>query len=323
MLGPGDTAWGARLQSPHDDYFLYTLGAPMGAKGGSGTVHQLLPRTNPPLVAKLYHGQALDRIRQERRYAQRVIALARHRDELAKALPFATWPRRLIFSDKHPRDPQASLLGFSMERLVGTTSLYDLIASESARFKLSPDNTAYICITLADQIARMHRHPWTFVFGDLSPNNVHVTARFDQVRFIDTDGFQFDYNNGKYAFALSGLTNTFKSPGADAMLASTGRVNTQHDDFVLAILIFMLLMAQKGFGLLHPFQSGGSNEDDNINARRFPFDDTSMAVPPVLRNAYASLPQTLRDTFTRAFTRPSPVPAAEWTIVLSQYRRSL
>lgn len=323
LLGPGDCAWGARLHPQKDDYFKFTLGEPMGTVGGAGAVYQLMPRSEPPLVAKVYNDRVLQLIRNDRKYAQRIIALALHRDDLAKSLPFATWPRRLIFAQKNPADPQQELLGFTMERLVGTTSLIDLITQKNTRFKITPDTTAFLCITLADQIARMHRHPWTFVFGDLSPNNVHVTANLAQVRFIDTDGFQFDYNNGKYTFRLSGLTTGFKSPGADAALQKTGRLTTTHDDFVLAILLFMLLMADKNMPI-HPFQCGDTPEDVRIEKRQFPLSDPAQfPLPAPVTAAWNTLPLELRDTFTRTFTGPTPVPAAEWVTILTNYRRCL
>lgn len=323
MLGPGDCAWGARLLPKSDDYFQYTLSDAMGSAGGSGAVFQLLPRSNPPLVVKLYNDRILQRIRTDRKFAQRIIALALHRDELAQSLPFATWPRRLIFTQKTPPNAQQALLGFTMERLVSTTPLLDFMTQQNARLKVTPDTTAYICITLADQVARLHRHPWTFVFGDMSPNNIHISANNAHVRFIDTDSFQFDYNNGKYAFALSGLTNGFKSPGADTAMQARGRLTPHHDDFVLAILIFMALMADHGMPI-HPFQSGDIPEDARIEKREFPFANPSaFKIPPPVLAAYQRLPQNLRDAFTGTFTRPVPIPASEWVTILSNYRRCL
>lgn len=323
LLGPGDCAWGARLHSIKDDYFKFTLGEPMGTAGGAGAVYQLMPRTEPPLVAKLYNDKVLNIIRSDKKYAQRIIALAFHRDELAKSLPFATWPRRIIFTHKNPDDAQQALLGFTMERLVGTTSLIDLITQQNARLKITPDTTAYLCITLANQVALLHRHPWAFVFGDMSPNNIHVTADLAQVRFIDTDGFQFDYNNGKYNFRLSGLTPGFKSPGSDAVMQSHGRLTSTHDDYVLAILLFMLLMADKGMPI-HPFQSGDTPEDARIERRQFPLAETAQfPLPKPVIDAWNTRPHELRATFIRAFTAPTPVKAAEWVKVLSNYRRCL
>ncbi|HEX2842156.1 hypothetical protein [Hyphomicrobium sp.] len=295
----------------------------MGTAGGAGAVYQLMPRTDPPLVAKIYNDKVLQFIRSDRKYAQRIIALGLHRDELAKSLSFATWPRRLIFNEREPKDAQQALLGFTMERLVGTTSLIDLVTQQNARFKITPDTTAFLCITLAAQLARMHRHPWTFVFGDMSPNNFHITADLTKVRFIDTDGFQFDYNNGMYTFRLSGLTPGFKSPGADASLQRTGRLTTTHDDFVLAILLFMMLMADKGMPI-HPFQCGDTPEDVRIEKRQFPLSDpVQFPLPAPVVAAWNELPQKLRDAFTRTFTGPTPIPAAEWETILTDYRRCL
>lgn len=323
LLGPGDTAWGARLRTQNEDYFRFTLGELMGSKGGAASVYQLMPRTDPPLVAKIYNDKVLQIIRTDRKYAQRIIALGLHRDNLAEALPFATWPRRVIFKDRDPKDAQQALLGFTMERLVGTTSLIDLITQQNARFKITPDTTAFLCITIAGQLSRMHDHPWAFVFGDMSPNNIHVTADLTKVRFIDTDGFQFNYNNGQYSFRLSGLTPGFKSPGADAAMMSTGRLATTHDDFVLAILLFMLLMADKGMPI-HPFQSGDVPEDVRIEKRQFPLSDTAQyPLPAPVIAAWNELPQTLRDAFTRTFTGPTPIPAAQWETILTDYRRCL
>lgn len=323
MLGPGDNAWGARLQPHGQDYFQYTVSEPTGDQGGTSAVFQLLPRTRPPLVAKLYNDQILNRIHTDRKYAQRIFVLATHRDELAHALPFATWPRRLIFDRKKPVNPQTSVLGFTMERLDGTTSIADYVYQRNVRLKATPSTTAYIAISMADQLARMHRHPWTFVFGDMSQNNIHISADGTRVHFIDTDGFQFDYNNSQYLFTLSGLTPGFKSPGADASLAATGRVTTTHDDFVLAILIFMLLMADKGCPT-HPFSWGNSTEDSNIEQQRFPLaDPVRFPLPPAIVEAWNKLPKDIRDTFIRTFTGPVPVRATEWVKTLSDYRRCL
>ncbi len=323
LLGPGDYAWGARLHPQKDDYFQFTLGEPMGTVGGAGAVYQLMPRSTPPLVAKVYNDRVLQRIRSDRKYAQRIIALALHGNELAKSLPFATWPRRVIFSERNPKNPQQALLGFTMERLVGTVSLLDIITQKNTRVRVTPNVTAYLAITLADQIARLHRHPWTFVFGDLSPNNIHVTADLSQVRFIDTDGFQFDYNNGKYNFALSGLTPGFKSPGADAALQTSGRLTTTHDDYVLAILIFMLLMADQGMPT-HPFQCRDTPEDANIENRLFPLANPSQhRLPPPVIQAFNAIPEPVRNAFIKTFTSATPIPASQWVTLLSDYRRCL
>lgn len=322
MLAKGAQAWGALLKSPNDDYTQYKISDPL-QEGGSGSVHHLLPRTVPPLVAKLYKPETIARIRTDKKFMQRIVVLAAHREELIKDLPFATWPRRLLFTEKEPRSVQQSLIGFTMAQLVGTTSLTELFFHEPARVRLTPDHTVHIATVLADQVARLHRHPWGFVVGDLSPNNVHVSHDFNHIHLIDTDAFQFDYNNGAYAFELSGLTPSYKSPGAEAAMSITGRVTATHDDFVLAILIFMLLMMNAGYPV-HPFNALDHTEDELIENRAFPFDDPQrFPVNPAILQTYRTLPDEVRAAFTTAFTQRKPVPAANWTGILTQSRRLL
>lgn len=323
-LSPGGTVWGARLNWPNDDdYFSYTLAEPLGSPGGSATVYKLSPRTDPPLVAKLYNDSYLDLLRQDKKLLQRVVLLASNRDSLGADLPFATWPRRLLFSSNTPTNIQDELLGFSMERLNGTVSLHDLIYQEGARTRLTPDSNLHIAITIADQVARMHRHPWAFVFSDMSPNNIHVTPDLKHVRFIDTDCFQFEFKSSKYAFKPSGLTPTFTSPAAKARLTAGNALDATHDDFLLAMLIFMLLMAEKGFPI-HPFQSPGHDEDTLIDQRAFPFDNpAAYPVNPHILAAYMSIAAEVRAAFSQSFTQQPPLPAAEWASLLAKQRRSL
>lgn len=323
-LSAGGTVWGARLNWPNDDdYFSYTLAEPLGAPGGSATVYKLSPRTDPPLVGKLYHDSYLDLLRQDKKLLQRVVLLARHRDDLGTDLPFATWPRRLLFSSNTPTNVQDELLGFSMERLNGTVSLFDLIYQEDARTRLTPDANLHIAITISDQVARMHRHPWAFVFSDMSPNNIHVTPDLKHVRFIDTDCFQFQFKSSNYSFKASGLTPTFSSPSAKARITAGHTLDATHDDFLLAMLIFMMLMAEKGVPI-HPFQASGFDEDTLIQQRAFPFDNpTAYPVNAHILATYISLPAEIRAAFTRSFTQEPPLPAAEWAALLAKQRRLL
>ncbi len=98
-----------------------------------------------------------------------------------------------------------------MAELVGTVSLATLITDERTRFRLQRGQTAHILATIADQLSRMHKHGWGFVFGDMSPSNIHITHDHSKVLFIDTDSFQFDYTEGApFSFAITGLTPGYK-----------------------------------------------------------------------------------------------------------------
>lgn len=325
-LPTGSAVWGCRLnrEPTPDDYFQYTLGDSIGNPGGAGRAFKIHPRTDPPLVGKVYNPQLINRIKTDNKFSQRIVIMALHRDELHTSLPFATWPRRLLVTSKNPQRLQDHLVGFSMEMLTGTVSLWELISQEQNRLRITRQDTLYIATTIADQVARMHRHPWGFVFGDISPRNIHVTLDLAKVRFIDTDSFQFDYNQGKYSFFLSGLTPGYSSPGSRTILTAQGRLTATHDDFVLATLIFMMLMADHQYFDTHPFRSGDHNEDDLIDSRQFPYDaPQSYPVPGPMLEAYQSFAPDIRAAFTRSFTQPTPVTAKEWTDILIKQRRLL
>jgi len=327
-IKPGDTVWAVRLNpgSNQEHWTSFTIADLLGRPGISGSVHAIDKKTNPPICVKLYNTALLEKLRQDKRYSERIVVLAIHSAELHQQLPFILWPRRLIFSTRKPTDPdniRYALRGFSMARLIGTTSLTDLTHKPNTRIRITPHDTAHIAITLAGQLARMHAHPCRFIFGDMSPNNIHVTRDFSKVLFIDTDAYRFDYNNGFYDFPITGLTPSYKSPDSMAD-PDNGRLPPSHDDFVLAILIFKLLLAQLGFTTVHPFSSGEHKEDNLIRQRHFPYDNpTQYPLPPALLAAYKSLPDEVRATFSRAFTSSTPPTATEWVKVLTTYRRCL
>lgn len=318
--------WGARLDSGgNESWTPYRIGKRIG-KGGMGSVHEFTPVPQTPMLAKLFSPDMLARIKGDPKIAMRLAALAAHRDDIANALGFATWPRRMLFTKQRPRDKREiadTIVGFTMVRLQNTISLNQLLMDPDRRIRLTPHDTAHIAITLADQIGRMHKHKWGFVFGDFSPNNVHVGVTFKSVSFIDTDSFQFDFDASKYSFTLGGITPGYKSPGVDQQLKQTGRVTPAHDDFVLAIHLFQLFMVDRQMPR-HPFQTLDTPLDVMISKRAFPFDNPSAyPVPRPCLDAYASVPPPIRAAFSRSFTTPATVSAEEWSLLLSEYRRSL
>ncbi|WP_414463316.1 hypothetical protein [Hyphomicrobium sp. DY-1] len=317
----GATVWGARLhETEDDDWFEYKVVAPVGNAGGAGAVFTLSPDTEPPLVGKFYNPEVRAGMASDREAALRIIMPALHRDGLNQTLDFASWPRRILFDLKEPpaADLHKHVIGFTMEMLVGTKSLNTLLGKDIDRKNLTRERTIHIAITLADQLAKMHRHPWGFIFGDMSPMNIHITKDFSKVLFIDTDSFQFD--NGAFDCKLSGLTPDYSSPGGRAAVTANRQMTATHDDFVLAILIYQLLMRDLGFEC-HPFTLDGEDPDDVIDRRHFPMDagDTNN----FMKDAYAQLPDDIREAFTHSFTKDTPVTALQWIPLLTNYRRSL
>lgn len=321
----GSSIFGVSLNDPkNEDWTVYQVGKSLN-KGGFGSVHLLTPPMKHPLVAKIYTEAMRERIKRDPKIAMRLVALAQHRVAITKDLGFAVWPRRVLFAKRHlngTADIAANIVGFTMLQLFNTTSLFELMFNPEKRLRIRPVDLAHIAILIADQLARLHRHPWGFVFGDLSPNNIHISNDYNTVHFIDTDSFQFDFGTGKYSFPMENLTRLYKSPGAEAAIRAKQRITTTHDDFVLAVLVFQLLMTMSNVPR-HPFECLDHNPDTLMESRIFPMERLAQyPVPAIIVAAYNSLPPDIRDAFKRTFTGPTPVTADEWTQILSaHYRR--
>jgi DNA-binding helix-hairpin-helix protein with protein kinase domain len=327
-VAEGSTVWGVRVSSQPEEWRRFTVGKQVAEPGRFGVVHRLADKTDPPLVAKFYINDALDNLRSNLAYRQRIVALAHHRYHLShgNALPFAVWPRRILFTSRDPSevDIPRTIVGFSMAALPVTRSLKSLFDDPSARLRLTSEDSVHIAAILADQLARMHRHPWRFVFGDLSPNNIHVTHDFKRVYFIDTDGYQFQFNAPRLAFRPPGVTPTYISPGSRQRLESKRTLGPAHDEFVLAILIFQILMMLQGRRAPHPFGSLDGDENDYIDQRVFPYAVSHQHPPPNQALAvYNAFPADIRAAFMQTFTTPLPFPASRWPELLSRYRRGL
>lgn len=329
-LAKGDKVWGARLykDSQPDHWFEYTVSDPVGTEGGAAQVHRLEPfDLDPPLVAKLFKQDIRERIQKYPEYANRVLIPTLYWDNLYRDLGFAMWPRRALFDVKEPPSKVRGdhLVGFTMAMLKHTISLQDLIFSRRHMVqRLVPDRKTvyFLCSRIADQVAQMHRHPWGFVFGDMSPHNIHVSDDFTRVTFIDTDSFQFTAGKGRYPFRLYGITPSYTSPGAYRIIDDNKMVTPAHDDFVLAILIFLMLSSELG-NVCHPFNSPEGSEDELIERKYFPFETSPPNVADDNLETYRSMPAPIREAFKKTFTGATPVTAAEWADLIETQRRSL
>lgn len=317
------TLFALRLDSRgNEDWRRFTLGAELTETMGASARVFAFAETQVRgelLVAKLYKDKARRAAKQSGDPQPRLLPLARNRDMLHETLPFCIWPRRLLFDQLRPPTVSwgDSLLGFSMQKFSDAVSLYDLLFDERHRRRMSADDYIYVALTIAHQLAQMHAHPWRFLSVDMSPNNILVSRDFRQVRFIDTDSFQFSHLG--HVYKANGLTAGFKSPGAQAAIDVRGPLGLEHDRFCLAILIFHLLMARQGRPI-SPFQAPGEDVDTLIERRAFLYAPApAHAVRPEFTAAYAKLPQEVRDAFLQSFTKV-PLRASDWADCLSRHR---
>lgn len=324
MVDVGATVWGILSDlDGNEDWKEYTVADQVGEAGGNASVHKLIDGAGSPLVGKFYNCEATERLRSDKIHALRLILPSRHRLALEENLEFVVFPRRILIDRPDPGDdPLTHIVGFSMNLHEGFYSLTDLIEQEDARrFSYTPDTTLCILITIADQLARLHDHPWRFVFGDMTPNNVLVSRNYETIRFIDVDGYQF--SNGAYDFPLTGLSPGYISPDAYKRLEKADRLTSAHDDFLLAIIISQMLMADHGHLRTHPFNISGQDKNDLIERRRFTYELAPEDVDEGIISAYRTLPDELRDAFRQTFTTDAVVTAAAWASLLQKNRRYL
>jgi DNA-binding helix-hairpin-helix protein with protein kinase domain len=289
--------------------------------GGAGTIWTLKQKSDPPLVAKIYNATIKNRISSNLSEGERLIPLVSHRGELMSRLPFAAWPRRILFRTANVTASEFAnnLVGFTMARLDNTIPLNDFTSLDRCRPRVTPHDSRHIALTLVDQIDRLHRHPWKFVFGDLSPMNVRISLDYKHVHFIDTDSYQFHImQQGRpYHFSTAGITEGFTSPFA-LEPSRVGPMPPEHDLFVVAILLFQIVMAQQDVLTVLPFSSGDVRDNDRIKAGQFPYaNPTAWPVPDYALSKYNALNPDLRTAFTQTFTTRVPITAARWRTILS------
>ena len=309
----------------------YRLGRILSNSSGFADVYLIDANTTPPLVAKIYRqdGDIQQQLRTDEFFALRLYALGRHAARLATALPFAAFPRRLIFPRRSPSstDQATELLGFTMAEMTQTISLLTFLTSETIRQQVSLDRSLAIAERLAHYLHRLHTDPMRFAIGDLSPNNILISKAFDDARYIDLDGAAFTYPGTPARFFPSPLpkaaTTGYESPYffQDDYVGPT----PEHDTFVLAIFIFQLIMAALGETTPpHPFEFGDHTVSFNIKNRLYPYRlGNQHLLRPAVVATYTMMPDMMRHAFDGYFTGQLPMTADAWASLIARYRRSL
>ncbi len=148
---------------------------------------------------------------------------------------------------------------------------------------------------------------------------------------IDADSVQVRDNNGKVFPCIVGM-NEFIAPELRGTDFQRTIREPYHDNFSLAIVIFLLLM--EGF---HPFNGVPANPNaeipDNMTSRCmeygiFPYYHTDKCLPSPNSPPFSMLDPQLRNLFIRAFVKghqsPSSRPSAsEWALTLNNVERNL
>ena len=296
-----------------------TLG-PSFASGGSSCLYRVESALPEPRVAKILFDQyradkALDPI-------LKIQTLVLHHDRLAAELPFVLWPDALVLTEPTvTRDTvHDATIGFTMAPLPsGTVALHAILKLAKYRKHFQTGATVTLAARLADHLARLHAAG--FLFADLNPKNIHVSADLTRLHFFDADGYQIGL--GGKVLPARGMTQGYASPAVISNFASnpTAIRSAGDDNFVLAILLFQLLVDRA-----HPFDTGGqfdertnASQNDGITNHWYAYADPDRFKPQADALArYRRLALPLKEAFYRSFLG-QPVTAAEWARLLSAH----
>ncbi|MCB1509662.1 MAG: hypothetical protein KDJ36_02070 [Hyphomicrobiaceae bacterium] len=303
-----------------DEFLTAPLGLQIG-QGGASHLYELKPTLQSRRVAKIYK----DDYRADKgiNAATKLIAMAGRHHELTSRLPFVLWPDELVLSSRAMTLSAVAdaVLGFTMPPLPDNTiNLYTLLKQPKYRRHFQGDATIRLAARLAEHIALLHRE--SIVLCDLNPKNIHVSTNLEHLTFIDADGYQVGFSGVVYP--SRGVTEGYASPAAIANFKTNPLAlrTPAEDDFVLAILIFQLLVDRA-----HPFATGplfaehpNASHNDNIVDRRFAFANPARFKPDEDALAqYRRLATPLKAAFHRTFLTSRPLTAEQWAKLLPSH----
>lgn len=281
-------------------------------RGGEGEVYRIAGR--PKVVAKLYRAD----IAAERE--QKISAMLPLGSEHLRK--FCAWPTGSIREGRKFR-------GLLMPLVEGGKELHVLQGPKSRKSEF-PDAGFGFIVRVATNVARSVAtvHAAGCAIGDINERGILV-GRNGIVTLIDCDSFQVVAERHKYSCDVG--SPSFTPPELQGLNLRGLHRTSQHDDFGLAVLIFLLLFMGR-----HPFAgryANGSIElEEAIKDFRYAYSSdharTGMTPPPNTLPITAGAGTEIAVLFERAFSplslRSSTRPTAEeWVIALERLEKAL
>lgn len=263
----------------------YRLGRLLG-EGRQGRVYSV---EGGRLAVKIASAQATDEARE--RLRQRLL--------FVRSLPLDDVPIARPLETLRP-----PYLGYAMEFLAEMEPIRDLIRPRKGADRIRDwylgggglRRRLRVLARCAETLGQLHGKG--LVYGDLSPQNVFVSASplNEEVWLIDADNLQFESSPGKANLWTRGY-------GAPEVVTEKRGVNTLTDAYSLAVLVFETL------SLVHPFkgdavENGKPEVEDEALEGRLPWidhpnADTNRSSRGIPRDVVLS--QLLKDMCRRAF----------------------
>jgi DNA-binding helix-hairpin-helix protein with protein kinase domain len=281
------------------------LGRKLG-QGGEGSVFDV--EGEPDLAAKIHH-QPLTPLR-----AEKIRTMAVRRTDKIDRL--AAWPTDLLSL------PSGIPIGLIMPKVTGHKDIHHVYSPKSRRAEFPGADWRFL-IRVAANLSRAVAtiHDANGVIADVNHSGVLVSQEAE-VRLIDCDSFQI-VDDGKTYLCDVGVP-TFTPPELQGLLFAEIVRTPNHDNFGLAVLIFLTLFMGR-----HPFAGryiglGEMPIERAIGEGRFAYGAECTALQmerPPGAPPLSIVSPAIAGLFERAFARESLAggrpTAVEWTAALN------
>lgn len=251
-----------------------------------------------PTVAKTYH--ALPNKSQKGKIKSMLSIPLQKRNKL---LQFAAWPIDAVF-DKSSK----SLVGFVMPMAGNHKPVHKLYGPKDRRTAFPQADWSFLAcaaMNVARAFAEVHR--FGHVAGDINHSNILIAADATAL-LIDTDSFQISAKGHVYHCRVG--MGEFLPPELFHKNLNTVTRNANHDNFSIAVMLFLLL-----FNGRHPFagQDKGSKVlslENAVENSAYAFGRAASSkgiAPPSINSALhpSDLPNDVAEMFERAFDATS------------------
>jgi DNA-binding helix-hairpin-helix protein with protein kinase domain len=282
-------------------------------QGGEGAVYEIATSTDQ--VAKIYpHPLSADR-------SAKIRVMAAFLNPTVKQ--FSAWPIGLVFT-KASKAP----IGLLMPKVANRKDIHKLYSPKSRRAEFKRADWRLLIRTGVNTAKAFGAiHTTGCIIGDVNEGSVLV-AEDATVRLIDCDSFQVISNGRRFACEVG--VETFTPPELQGKNLREVTRTTNHDNFGLAIMLFLLLFMGR-----HPFAGRFLGKGDMpiakaISELRFAYSamraDVQMDKPPGTP-PLSIVGDEVSFLFERAFAknmvqggRPEPI---EWVQALSNLEKKL
>ncbi len=280
-------------------------------KGGEGDVFAVRGRSN--LVAKIYHSHSAEKV-------DKLKAMVDHPPTdptQRKGHVSICWPESMLFNSSN------LCVGFLMP-LLDRSKHRELLNfyNPQDRHVHAPNFTWAYLLKTAENVAIVvdSIHSRSYVIGDINESNFFVS---DQalITLVDCDSMQV--RTPSATFRCTVAKPEYLAPELHGRDLSVTDRTPEHDNFAMAVLLFLLLMEG-----VHPYSGSwkglgdAPSLEDRIASGDCPYAGSKQISPMRLAPSFDILPASLRSLFVRAFGQgnihPSSRPSArEWRQALS------